>query len=315
VVPHRQALRLIVLVGLSSSDCAQTIENLCDKLEVKFPGPIDEFITTEFLPSLSLDVEACFTTSDFMLTFDYRPFYAAAKQLELERFIGIDETGPAIALSPSLLRWRNNRTIRQFIECSILCGIPLLQVSEDLRRLFGGEINDSDLKTFELLFVDRTYASGNNWLEYMKCIGEPEAMFKRKLMGEPHDFVRWKLGVPVSLSSDMVLDRMISDAYYTERLIRYDAENPLKISKDELARIRMERDTIIKCIDRRVKLKESDPKGGKANTDAAAEIRRIVLDFTEQSFPTREEVIGTEAPLLSDLEKSNAGSGPAQNPG
>lgn len=309
MVPHRQALRLVTLVGLSSADCSQTIENLCDKINIQFPCPVEEFIASDFIPALSPDVEACFTTSDYSITLDYRPFYAAARQLGLDRFIGVDEFGPAMLLSSPIMRWRENKTVRQFVECSMLCGVPKLQIADDMRRMFGGDINDTDLMSFELLFVDRLYASGNSWLQYMKCIGEPEAMFKRKLMGEPHDFVRWKLGVPVSLSSELVLDRMISDAYYTERLIRHDAEDTLKLSKDEITRVRMERDTIIKCIDRRVKLKESDPKGGKANTDAANAIRSIILDFSEQIFPTKAELLGSEhVPLISDLEKPDAGN-------
>ncbi len=311
MVPHRQALRLITLIGLSSSDCAQKIADLSAKLDVKFPCEKTEFAESDFFPSLTPEVEACFTTSDILLTLDYRPFYAAARELGVERFIAIDENGPALGLSPSLLRWRSNATMRQFIECCILAGIPLTQISMDLSRMYGCDVNDADLKTFELLFVDRTYASGNSWLDYTRCIGDGEATFKRRLMNEPHDFVRWKLGVPVALASDLVIDRMISDAYYTERLLRHEAEDTTKLSKDELNRIKMERDTIFKCLDRRIKLKETDPKhtGNGSSVDAASAIRRIVLDFARQDFPLKGDLIGQDAPTLADLEKQN-GSGP-----
>lgn len=316
MVPHRQALKLASLVALSSADTEGALSRLCDQLTVRFPSPDPkEFIESDVLGCLTPEVNACFRTTNFSLVYDYRPFFIAARQLGLERRVRVDETGPAVNLSDAVLKWRNDATLRMFIECYILCGIPQAQLAEDLRKIYGFDVNEADLAAFEELFVDKDYLNGNYWLNYTKCVGDSEAGFKRRLMNEPTDFVRWKLGVPVTLETERVLDRLISDAYFTERLLKHQVgDMGLSMKKDELARMKLERETIFKGLDRRLELKKlSVAEGTKANTDAAQEIQRIILEYTPHNFPTKSDVLGSQPPSLEDLKKENATGQPAKN--
>jgi len=299
----------VSLVSLSSIHIAESFNTLTEKLALKFPETWDTFVHQDLMPNLAPEVEAYYKTTDFSLVYDYRPFFLAARQLGIEKYVSVDENGPAIGLSHSLLKWRENKTIRQFIEWSLLCGISRTIIAADLRRIYSFDVNEDDLVAFEELFADKTFACGNYWMDYIRCIGESDAMRLRKLMNEPRDFVRWKLGVPITLDSDQVLDRLISDAYYTERAIKHNAgeKEALRLSKEELARIKLERETIFKGLDRRVKLRElSATQGEKSNTDAAQEIRKIVLEFATHDFPVKSDVLGTETPpSLDDLKAEN----------
>jgi hypothetical protein len=284
------------------------LSRLCDQLTVRFPSPDPrEFIESDVLGCLTPEVNACFRTTNFSLVYDYRPFFIAARQLGLERRIRVDEGGPAVNLSDAILKWRNDATLRMFVECYTLCNIPQAQLAEDLRKIYGFDVNEADLTVFEELFVDKDYADGNCWLSYTKCVGDTEASFKRRLMNEPKDFVRWKLGVPVTLETERVIDRLISDAYFTERLLKHQAgDMGLGLKKEELARMKLERETIFKGLDRRLELKKlSVAEGTKANTDAAQEIQRIILEYVPNDFPTKMDVVGEQPLSLDDLKREN----------
>jgi hypothetical protein len=180
-----------------------------------------------------------------------------------------------------------------FIETCMLCGVSDTQIGDDLKRLYGMDPDEASLGLFRALFVDAEYAAGDGWLTYVRCIGDAEGTFKRRLMGQPSDFVRWKLGVPVQLDTEKVLDRMVSDAYYTERLIKMDAgENGLHLGKDEVARVKLERDTIFKAMDRKQKLRES--AGGTQADAALRAIGQLVAGYESQDG----------LPLLTELDSA-----------
>lgn len=293
MVPHRQALRTIALVGMASPLSRDVVTSLCQQYNVRFPGSLETFVKNEVLAYLTPELESLFCTTDFCILYDYRPFIAAARHLNLDRFVCISGTGPAVNFSPTIETWRQNKSIRVFLETSLLCGIDKTQIGEDLRRVFGIDINDVALNNFAELFVERAYAVGDGWLDYMRCVGEEDAKFKRGLMDQPTDYVRWTLGVPVSLAPDKVLDRLISDAYFTERMIKAQAgEKGINLGKDEMARIKMERDTIFKGMEQRRRMKETDKSAGQGGPDdALSQLRKIVLTYEKQDFPLVEEVV------------------------
>lgn len=311
MVPHRQALRAISLVALSSPDPQAAIDRLCKLLGVKFPDEPTQFIESDVFPGLTAEVEALFRTTDSGSTFDFRPLFIAARQLGVQKYITVDETGPNVYLPPVLAKWRENSTVSQFLETCLLCGIANRQVADDMQRMFGISVDEDDVYAFGALFMDRNYVQGNCWYDYMRCIGPENAKFMRKLMDEPHDFVRWKLGVPVALNSDQVLDRLISDAYYTERLIKHEKEDHgVVLCKTELERVRMERDTIFKAMACRIKLKETTSAAGsvQAASAAAQEIRRIVLEFSNETIPLKSDIVGSRADLIAELRGVPHGS-------
>jgi len=311
VVPHRQALRVISLVALSSPDPQAAIDRLCKLFGVKFPGNPSDFIEHDVFPGLTAEIEALFRTTDSYVTCDYRPLFIAARQLGIHKYVTIDDTGPNGYLPPVLVKWRENATVSQFMETCLLCGISHRQVADDMQRMFGVNVEEDDVRAFSMLFVDRDYVQGDCWYNYMLCIGPDNAKNIRRLMDEPHDFVRWKLGVPVALNSDQVLDRLISDAYYTERLIKHNSDsNGVVLAKNDMDRVRMERDTIFKAMACRIKLKETSSAAGsvQAASAAAQEIRRIVLEFSEEPVPLKSDIVGSRADLIAELRGVPHGS-------
>lgn len=293
MVPHRQALRIAALAALASPDQHGVAGNICNSLSVKFPKGFQQFVEADIFPFLTPDVESCFKTTDFSLVYDYRPLFIAAKQLGIEQYLSVGGSGPTHCVPEIVVSWRQNSSIRIFMETCLLCKIPRAQILEDANTMYGVTFSESDLTTFENLFVDMHYANGDAWLNYILCIGNEEAMFKRSLMNDPKDYVRWRLHVPVSLNSERVLDRLVSDAYYTIQLIKSKAgERGVSLTKDQRERIKLETDTIYKGLDRRVKLKELERAlgSGKGNTDAALAIREIILDLQTNDFVMKQDL-------------------------
>lgn len=293
-----------------SSDYADL---LCSRFTTRFSSSLLDFIDGDFSHALTPEVLAFFSTTDSNLTLDYRPMFVAARQLGIEKFVAIDADGPTVQIPDQLLKWRSNASMRVFVETCLLCKILPAQIAADMKTMWGVAVDEDDIKIFAYLFVDIEYTVGNSWFLYMKCIGDSEAQFKRRLMEEPIDFVRWKLGVPVAMDSERVLDRMISDAYYTERLIKHEAgEHGINLEKDKLTRIKMERQTIFSGLAMRVKLKEVTGGSGNDN-DITAELRKFKLEYGEQSFPLKDELTGEPEPSgdsaggmsLTDLQSEN----------
>lgn len=276
---------------------------MCRELNVTFPCTLDEYRTKDLFNWLTADVEALLRTTDFSLLFDYRPLFAAAKQLGLDRLMCVTADGPTHNIPSSMLKWRDNQSLRVFIETSLICELSHQQIAEDVHRMYGISVVPEDIKQFETIFVDREYILGNNWLTYMFCVGEEEAKFKRSLIGEPKDFIRWRLGVPVALDSDQVVNRMISDSYYTLRLLKAGTDATTTYTKDQMARMKFETDTIYRGIDRRLKLSELSAAAGSGTdgTDAATQIKKIILDFQDHKHPLKRDIVS-----LGDLNKNGA---------
>lgn len=293
MVPHRAVLQLISLISLSSSNPEDTRDALCRELEVKFPCTLPDYLANDVFKWLTADVEALLRTTDAKLLFDYQPLFIAAKQLCVDRYLCITSNGPALNLPSVIVKWRENKSLRICIEAMLLAEVGHEQIAEDVHHMFGISVVADDIAQYESLFVDKFYVK--NWLMYAFCIGDEEAKFKRSLMGEPKDYVRWRLGVPVALDSERVVNRMVSDAYFTLRLLKGKIEDPtILLTKDQMTRIKMEQDVIFKGLDRRVKLAELANAAGASSsgvTDAAEAIKQIALEFLDHKHPIKSDVM------------------------
>lgn len=296
MVPHCKILQAIALAALCHPAGVLHAQALCARYEVKFPQGPAPFIRDHVFPHLSPALEAYLRTTDPVLAGDYSAMLHAANALGLAEVMSLGADGPDVVLHPLVTKWRADASLRVFIETATLAGIKPALLAEDVRRMWGYPPEEAAIAQFVAYFVDLEYLDGDCWMHYATCIGANEATFKRNLMGQPHEYVRWKLGVPVTLEADKVLDRLISDAYFTERLLKNEAgQHGIRMSKDELARLKLERETIFKAMGAKLKLKESAAGGG---TEEQAEIKRIVgaltLEFSSNA----------ETPLLDDVCKT-----------
>jgi hypothetical protein len=288
VVPHKKALRAIALASYCSTNTTATVDRLCKQHGIRFPVTFEQFWKNEILMWLPPELEALFLTTDASLTSDYRPMFLAAKHLGVDKYLAITGEGPTFLVPEPLLEWRSHKTIRVALETMLLCKMPITQISSDFRQMYQITFDEKDLAVFSDLYVDVEYSAGENWILYEECIGEDEARFKSKLMRQPKDYVRHQLGVPVSLNSDQVLNRLISDSYFTCMELKAETEN--HPSRDQIARIKLERDTIFKAMDRVSKLKEA--ASGTNENAAASEIKKIILEYSDQEFLTKDELLG-----------------------
>lgn len=287
MVPHRKALRAIALVSYCANDTDATRNRLCLQHCVQFPTPIAEFWQSEIDHWLTPAMQAAFMTTDTILTSDVTFALKVAEELGVAEYIHWTSRGLDIAVSDTVLKWRKTRAMRLFLETMILCGLDIAQIQEDMRRMYGVLIEEAEVRRFAELYCDREFALGDNWFLYTKCIGEDEAQFKVRMMAQNRDYVRWKMGVPISLDSDVVLDRMMSDGYFTCQTIKAETDNQL--SKDDLVRVKMERDTIFKCMDRKIKFKEAS--GGGGTNQAVDAIGKIALKYVEEQFVLKEDLL------------------------
>ncbi len=287
MVPHRKILRAIALVSYYATDTVATREALTKQHQVKFPSAPGEFWEREIMHWISPELQALFMTTDSSLTGDFRPMMMAANDLEIGEYLHITHRGPDINVSEAILKWRTHATIRVALETMFLCGIDVPTIMEDLRRMYGYTVDEADLRRFADLYADREFALGDNWLGYTSCIGQNEAVFKMRLMQQPREYVRWKLGAPVTLDADSVLDRMMSDAHFTCQLLKSETDNQL--SRDDLVRVKLERDTIFKCMDRKIKFKEAS--NGAGTNKAVDAIQSILLHYTDEMPPLKEEIL------------------------
>lgn len=277
------------------------METLRAKLFLKFPGSVDDFLASEVYPELPPALVAFFMTVQPTFQDTRQPFLDAATILGLRPFVEIGPLGPDIRLRPAIYRWREHTTVRIFIEACMLAGIGIPIIAEDLRRVWSLDVSEDDLHAFRFLFADPDGLRGG-WFAYEKSIGQGEADFKHRLVGQPHDFVRWKLGVPVCLESDQVINRLVSDAYYTERQIKFEAgDGALNLTKDQLARVKMERDAIFKALNLRQKI--ADSKSGSTNQAAQSAVADFIAKVSLITVPTGGPAGG---PLASELMDQNA---------
>lgn len=289
MVPHRKILRAIALVSYCAIDSVATRNRLCEQHTVKFPCPVTEFWDKEVMHWLTPALQALLLTTDTALTADVRPMLEAAQILDISDYLFFSHKRESldIDVSAAVLTWRANKDVRLFLESEILCGLEPAIVADDLRKLYGVNVDEADLRKFTDLYCDREFALGDNWFYYTVCIGAEEASFKLRLMAQNRDYVRWKLGVPVALSSDAVLDRMMSDGYFTCQQIKAERDN--EFTAADMARVKMERDVIFKCMDRKIKMKETS--GGDVGSEAVKAIGNIVMKYTEETFVLKEDLL------------------------
>lgn len=298
MVPHCRILKAIALAARSSSDESYVKDTLCEHYRVKFPVDLfaqDSFWFVEIHKQLPVEIRVAFETSQPALTGDYSSMFAAAEALGLPDLLHIAPlpgasctNGPTVIVSPSIVAWRQHPAIRLALDCLLLCGIPFDVASSDMQKMYGSEFPVDELIKFDSLFTDRTQLG--NWSAYSRCIPQDELAFKHRLTAEPKDFVRWKLGIPVHLDNETVLDRLMSEAYFTERLIKHEARGTdphglPSLGAADISRLKLERDTIFKCMDRKIKLKEA----AGASSTAATDVQKILagLKFVPDSTVMR----------------------------
>lgn len=289
MVPHRKILRAIALAAHASLTPESVRDTLCGRFRVRFPRDPIAFVRDELIAYLSPEVEALMTTKD-PSKLDYGPELMAAAELELSNLLSVTPTGLTVVVPEFLVKLRKHDTLRVCIETMILCAIPFSTIVDDIRTMYQLTITEDDIAQFADLFMDRDFAEGDSWIEYTQCIGQDETQFKFRLMNAPKDYARWKLGARVQLDSDQVLDRLMSDSYYASQQMKIEIPNP---SRDELARIKLERETIFKAMDRRLKIKEVKAASGeKGSETAAALIGKIILKYGDEP----------DMPLMGDLK-------------
>jgi hypothetical protein len=281
MVPHRRILQAVALVAMARADGPKHAEALEQTLSVRFPCALADFTTVEVQGRLPAALDAWFCTTDMASTMDYRPLMRAAAFLQVSDLVVVGANGPTIVLPAGVRRIRDNEAMVRMVETSLLCNVSLETVCSDLRQMFGCSLDESDLRRYGELFADREYVEGESWTNYMRCIGNDEALFRRALIGQPKDFIRWRLGVPVALNAESVLNRLMSDAYYTERLLKSSSGNMgLNMTKDEMARVKLERDTIFKALAMRNDMREA--AGGDSAKTAMATLSAVVAKYESQ---------------------------------
>lgn len=304
MVPHTRALIAVALAARCSGDEQNLRSALCSHLRIQFPADLfgqRAFWQVEGIDKLPIEVSTALETSQMALSGDYTPMFTAAEILGVSGYLTlggstiptISDVQPFVSVPQEIVEWRQHSAIRMALECMLLCGLPVDLICSDMRKMYGRTFEESYVQTFKFLFADR--AKLRDWTAYSRCIPQEELSFKHRLMAEPADFVRWKLGVPVNLDSDTVLDRLMSDAYFTERLLKHEARGTdphglPALGTADLARIKMERDTIFKCMDRKLKMREI---AGQQSTDVSQihqQIAQIKMEYSTQTVPLVDEL-------------------------
>lgn len=288
MVPHRKILQAIILAALSRRDSAAYLATAAKRFRVKFPGDPADFARHQVVDAVSAPVRSVLQTQDFSLLGDYRVLLQAAMELQIGHTLTVMPDGLDVVMS----RLREHETIADFIDICTLCQIHPTVIIEDLRKLYGLGVSESDINWYTALFADVFYTDPDSWFHYEQCIGVPRAIALRKLMREPTDYVRWKLGVPVPPDVDKVLDRLICDAYYTEREMKSRGE----LSKDDLARIKMERDTIFKGLKMKQAIKESKDSAGGGSADVAKALEVLATRALTRDSGSSQRVLASELP-------------------
>jgi hypothetical protein len=288
MVPHHKILQAISLIALCRADGIGAVAKFCAEARVTFPVTLGEFLHTRVFPELPPGLEAWLRSTDAGLLRDYRPLMEAASRLEVGNIVGVGPEGAMLVLPGLLPKWRQDDTLRVFIETLLLAGIPAATVAGDVQRMWGYPVDETAIALFARLFADREYTEGEYWSNYLRCIAPSEGTLKRDLMQQPHEYVRWRMGVPVEMSNEKVLDRLISDAYFTERLLKAEAGGQgLRLSKDEIVRLKLERDTLFKALNAKQKLKMAESAGGGGDDAEARKVvetlKAIGLQYEEQN--------------------------------
>lgn len=304
MVPHTRVLAAIALVARCSGDEEHTRDHLCRLHSVRFPPDLlgtTAFWLTEVIQRLPAEQQIALQTAQPHLTGDYNIMFDVAKTLGVDDIITlggsttpeIHASSPFVSMDAEIIAWRRHPAMRMAIETMLLCDVPLETIGEDMRKMYGRTYETSYLTKFKQFYCDKSLLG--DWSAYSRCIAPEEMTFKYRLMQEPLDFVRWKLGVPVHLDNETVLDRLMSDAYYTERMLKHEARGvdphglPI-IGQADLARIKMERDTVFKCMDRKIRMREQAGAQNAASSMLHQQMAQLTLDYSTQTSPLVSEL-------------------------
>ena len=229
------------------------------------------------------------------------PLVSILAELGFTNYLDVTPAGLELKVVDFFRRWREDDNLSIYLDACFLAEIHPNVMKEDVRLLWNITSTAEDLAVYADLFIDRELLR-YGWVGYEQAYDRMRAGFVRSLMRQPHDYVRWKLGIPVSLDTTMVLDRLISEAYYTERSIKNEQGNGA-LAKDSMSRMKMERDTLFKAIDRRLKLQEAKAGGGNGQEvadKAMAVLEQLTLKYEQNDFPTIEALTGHSAQSYSE---------------
>lgn len=301
MVPYARALSAIVLSGYAVRDDAFIRRELSSLYAILFPPPpwdaafVKDYVDDRLKPEtrIALETAQCAVTRDYGVVFD------AAEELGVASYVAlgnpytaaVSSQDPSFVIPDFMYQIRTHERMRFAIDSMLLCRIPEETVSSDVYKLFGVMFEPEQIEEYRQLFADVSFLK--QWHVYALCVSSDVYNAQRRMVQEHQDFVRWKLGVPVHLDAETVLDRLISEAYFTERLLKSQAPRSSdgllpELSHADLMRIRMERDTIFKCLEKRAKIRSesSDP----AVRDALQQLQLLRVEYTEHQFPTKEEL-------------------------
>lgn len=274
---------------------AQAVEWSCvDKMAPKrgTPGWIPSVLRHVVYPKVNPAAEAYLATYVPGISAP-EPMAVPVSELGFGSHLKVRADGLELTVVEFFRRWREDQNLSVFLDVCVLADVPLRQVKDDIRLLWNVTTTPEDLQVYADLFIDRDLLR-YGWAGYEAAYGAERANFVRGLMNQPHDYVRWKLGVPVSLDSTLIIDRLMSEAYYTERSLKAEMGDGMHLSKDMMARVKMERDTLFKALDRRLKIAESKSasNGQDAVVNKALEtLAGLSLKYEEQSFPLVDELV------------------------
>jgi hypothetical protein len=314
VVPHAQILRAISLAAHSSLRPAERIHELKTQFHVEYPCPEAIFWKAEVLEYLPVEIRVPLETTCAEFTRNYDYLFRAATGLELNDVLTVSAEGPTVRLGDPLDSWRSHDGMRFALDALLLCKVSPGGIKDDFRQLYGRTALEQDVLKYAKYFVDKEYLDA--WALYSKCLPAAVATEYRRMTAEPIDFVRYKLGIPVALDSEMVLNRLMSEAYFTERLIKHERRDASdlsalpSLSPKDLQRIKLERETVFKCMDRLLKLKEQGH--GTERADATKELDALVIELKNHDFEMRENIITTED--LENADGADVGAGATPSP-
>lgn len=170
-----------------------------------------------------------------------------------------------------------NRLIHRHIECSLIGRLTPEEISADINDTYHVSLHPHIIEDFRELFMDLSFVSNQNeWSVYMKSLPRDEQIFRNAILLQPRDYVRWKLGVRVSVDIAESLHEIASDMFwrYKESL----ADNCIETSR----RIA---DTAMKAMDKLGRLAASENKKIKQKNFNA-----LLLSFSDDNAETINDI-------------------------
>jgi hypothetical protein len=231
---------------------------------VLLPANADQWYNNFIHPEISSDDAWTLAVEDPAVTSVTNLLQNIANDMHLLQYLKSEEHEEdpfprlVVSLPPYLVKWREEDNIRLFLDFALLCGVSPGIVAEDFRKLWGFNVTPDQIIEYARLFADITEFRGTGQLNYEAGLQPAQIDLLHGIVRQPSDFVRWRLGVPLAQDPEQVLDKLASDAYYTIALLKRRAGNlGIDLAPNDLARIKLERDTIFKAIDRKLKMKQS----------------------------------------------------------